>query len=75
MPTPAPFRLDLSVLTLLARCDAWLIPHPDCQSHPYSVGFYVPREMVELLMQTVHHLPNPHPAMVAASPAVLHLLK
>lgn len=47
-----PVRLSIPMLSILGRCEAWIIPRPGCASHPYAIAFYVPQHMTRELMQS-----------------------
>src|SRR5919109_1839520 len=42
-----PFRLSLE------RAELWLIPRPECESHPLVIALYVPREHADPIMRSV----------------------
>jgi hypothetical protein len=48
MSAPKPYRLSLA---FLERSELWLIPQPECESHPLLIGLYLPPDCAELIMR------------------------
>jgi hypothetical protein len=71
---PQPVRIDASMLKILAGSEAWIIPRPECQSHPVAVAFYVPAHLAGEVDEMFASLPATAPVLNGACQPTLHLV-